>query len=431
MRTETAMKAIRNSILALMGASLTCAVLAEEAATATPAAAEAPKAAEASTPAAAETVAPDTSAVREDHPDSYVVKKGDNLWDIANKFLKNPWMWPEIWHVNPQIANPHMIFPGDTINLVYLEGQPRLNVKRGEAGMTYKMSPETAASGEGESETATPTAVASSSSATSTTGAAQADKTPRQPGTVTGEQKLKPSIRVEPLEDPIPAIPLNIIGPFLNGNKIVGTDVLDKAPYVLQGGREHVIVGAGGEIYARGNFDKQTAAYGIFRQGKTYIDPDTKELLGVEAIDIGTAKIMSSTKDMARFEVIRSTQEVLPGDRLLVNQERKVDSIFYPVVPENKISGSIIAVPGGVSQIGPMSVVILNKGAREELRSGNVLAIFQQGDVVTDPVKGIRVQLPDERAGLVMVFAAFEKTSYGIVLYADRPLRVGDRVRKP
>jgi len=358
----------------------------------------------------------DTSAMLKDgHPDQYKVVKGDTLWGIANTFLKDPWMWPEIWHVNPQIANPHLIFPGDTIKLIYLEGQPRLEVKRGEAGMTYTASPEDQASSQ----------VPATGESTATPQSTQAMTTP------SGDRKLHPSIRVMPLEEPIPAIPLNVISPFLSGNRVVNPGVLDGAPYVIQGSQNHVITGAGAELYARGNLDPKTPIYGIFRKGKVYVDPVTNEVLGVQAVDIGTGKVKAQKDDIARLDIARSTQEIRMEDRLLVNQERRVESTFFPSPPELDIKGQIIDVEGGVTQVGAMSVVAINKGERDQLQAGNVLAIFQRGELVRDPITSKEVRLLDERAGLAMIFVTFEKMSYALVLYADRPLHVGDVVKKP
>ncbi len=335
--------------------------------------------------------------LKEDHPDSYLVEKGDTLWGISNRFLKNPWMWPEIWHVNPQIENPHLIYPGDTVKLIYLEGSPHLTVKRGEAGRTYKMTPGSSASSTSKS----------------------------------GDIKLEPSVHVLPLEDPIPAIPLDVIDPFLTGSRVVSEEEIATAPYVVQGSQRHVITGVGGEMYARGSFGEDNAVYGIFRQGRTYTDPETNEVLGVQAIDIGTGKVRDVEGDIARLSVVRSTMEVNLRDRLLINQERRVKSIFYPSAPDSDINGYIIDVEGGVSQVGAMNVVTINKGEREDLEAGNVLAIYQKGEVIRDPLTEQTLQLPAERAGLIMVFTTFDKVSLALVLYADRPLKVGDIIRNP
>lgn len=324
-----------------------------------------------------------------DHPEAYVVVKGDTLWAISGRFLEQPWMWPDVWHNNPQISNPHLIYPGDTIRLVYIDGQPRLTVDRGEAGNTVKLSPDCP------------------------------------------EGKLCPKIHEQPLEQAIPAIPLNLIDPFLVGDRIVMPEELDNAPYVLKGSQEHVITGLGDYFYARGTFDKDVPVYGIYRAGKIYRDAETEELLGMHAIEIGSARAKEAEADVAQFNVLRSTQDVRANDRLLASQERSINSIFNPSPPKEQVEGTMIGVANGVNQVGRNTVVILDRGKRDGLDVGNVLAIYQLGETVRDPVTGEAVKLLNERAGLLMVFNVFEKTSFGLVLQVDRPLKLGAVVRNP
>ena len=327
----------------------------------------------------------DDALLKTGHPDEYTVKKGDTLWDISGTFLNSPWLWPEIWHVNPQIENPHLIFPGDLIKLVYLDGQPRLTVER-----TLKMVP-----GAG------------------------------------GTTKLSPSIRVQQTEDAISAIPLDKIEVFLSRSRIVEPGELESGPYLLAGQQQHVIVGAGDRAYARGVFDAQYSNYSVYRKGEAFKDPITKELLGVYAQGIGTVSVVSIDKDIGTLDVVRTYEEVRPGDHLLPSEDRSVDSVFMPSAPDVDIEAQIIAVEGGVTQVGKFNVVIINRGEREGLQIGNVMAIYKTGEVVTDRVRGGNVALPDERAGLLMVFRTFEKMSFALVLEADRALAVADKVRNP
>ena len=323
------------------------------------------------------------------HPNSYVVKKGDTLWAISGMFLQQPWQWPKIWHVNPDICNPNLIYPGDTVNLNIVDGKPQLDVTRANpCGGTVKMSP-------------------------------------------SSDNRLEPRVRVQPLEAPIPAIPLDIVAPFLSGNRVVSAGVLETAPYVLMGTEKHVITGAGDAINARGEFDPKVPTYGIYRKGKIYTDDNTGEVLGVEAIDIGTAKITQTEGDIAKMSILRSTREVLGEDRLLPSEERAIDAIFYPSSPKNDIKGKVIDVAGGVQEYGAMNVVLIDKGKRDNLEVGNVLAIFAQGETMKDPVTGETVKLINEHAGLLMVFNVFEKTSYALVLESNRPLTLGAEVKNP
>lgn len=330
----------------------------------------------------------DDALLKTGHPDEYTVKKGDTLWDISGTFLNSPWLWPEIWHVNPQIENPHLIFPGDLIKLIYLDGQPRLTVER-----TLKMVPGS--------------------------------------GGINGATKLSPSIRVQHTDDAISAIPLDKIDVFLSRSRIVEPGDLEKSPYILAGQQQHVIVGAGDRAYARGNFASQYSNYGIYRKGQSFKDPETKEFLGVYAQGIGTVSVVAMGDDVATLDVVRTYEEVRPGDNLLPSEDRSVEAIFFPSAPDTDINAQIIAVEGGVTQVGKFNVVMINRGDREGLQVGNVLAIYKTGEVVADRVKGGKVVLPDERAGLLMVFRTFEKMSFALVLEADRALAINDKARNP
>ncbi|MBW0148128.1 LysM peptidoglycan-binding domain-containing protein [Marinobacter arenosus] len=314
--------------------------------------------------------------LRSDHPERYTVVKGDTLWDISGRFLNNPWYWPEIWHVNPQVANPHLIYPGDRLALVYIGGEPRV------------------------------TKVASSDVV-----------------------KLSPKVRSEPIDTPIPAIPLDAISSFLTDTRIVTPEELNGAPYVLEGEDGRIITGAGDRIYARG--EKPADKVGIFRRTKEFVDPETGEFLGLEARSIGAGNVTAENGDVLTLRLTKSNQEIRIGDRLLTNVNRPIATSFVPSAPDQDVEGVMIAVDGGVSQIGQFDVVTINRGERDGLEPGNVMAVLKSGNMVRDPVTGETIELPSERAGLMMVFKAYEKMSYGLVLQATRPLSVGDKVTNP
>ena len=313
--------------------------------------------------------------LRADYPEEHTVVKGDTLWDISNSFLNNPWMWPEIWHVNPQISNPHLIYPGDVIRLVYFDGKPRIVVDR--------------------------------------------------------VVKLSPQVRVLDAGEAIPRIPLDKINTFLSRSRIVTQEELDRAPHVVSGEAKRLVLGKGDRLYARGTFDEDISVYGVYRRGETYKDPQTGEFLGIQAMDIGSGRMRALEGDIATLLMTRTTEEVRVGDRLLSEEASAIDSTFFPSAPTGEVNAQIIAVEGGVTQVGKMSVVVINRGVREGMEVGNVLAVYKRGGTVKDRVKGDTVTLPDERAGLVMVFRTFEKLSLGLVLEAERPLAILDLVRNP
>lgn len=320
----------------------------------------------------------DEPILQDNVPDTHTVVKGDTLWDISGRFLKNPWMWPEIWHVNAQIENPHLIYPGDVIRLVYISGQPRLTVDT--SGRVFKLSPKA---------------------------------------------------RILSAEEAIETIPLDKINSFLSRSRIVDQKELKIAPYVVAGKDENLIAGAGDEIYIRGNLKEKFAVFGIYRAGEMFVDPETREKLGLQALDIGSGEVTALNGEISTVKVSRTTEEIRIGDRLLKQEERSIDSTFFPSAPSGLIEGVILAVEGGVRLVGKMDVVVINRGEREGIQAGNVMAVYRRGGRIRDRVSHQRVTLPDERAGLVMVFRVFEKLSFALVLEAERGLRVNDKVKNP
>ncbi len=333
--------------------------------------------------------------LKADHPDRYLVKQGDTLWEIASMFLTDAWMWPEIWHVNPDIENPHLIFPGDEIFLTYIEGEPQLSLQRGDASRTLSMSP--------------------------------------MQKVRAGDRNLKldPSVRISPLVSAIPAIPLDAIASMLTTGRIVEQDTLSRAPHILAGRADSLIFGPGDEFYARGQWDEETLVYGIFREGNVYQDPVTNEVLGFEAREVGMARVNNRTEDIVTFTMLSVKEDVRIGDRLMATEERRVESTFYPKPPTDDVSGVIMTVLGGVTQVGRNDVVVLNRGLSHGLDVGHVLAVHKLGPLARDRINRELVQLPSERAGILMIFRSFEKMSYGLVLQTEEPLRVGDVVLNP
>jgi nucleoid-associated protein YgaU len=239
-------------------------------------------------------------------------------------------------------------------------------------------------------------------------------------------------VRSSPVAEAIPSIALKSINSFLLSNRIVDKlEDFDKAPYIVAGDAERVLSGSGDRIFARGHFDPQQPVYGIFRQGKVYTDPLTQEFLGINADDIGSGEILATEGDVATLALQHTTQEVRLGDRLFSGEERSINSTFMPSAPKNEINGLIIDVPRGVTQIGALDVVTLNKGQRDGLAEGNVLEVMKTGETVRDRITGQPLKIPDERAGLLMVFRTYDKLSYGLVLNASRSLAVMDKVRNP
>ncbi|NND46165.1 MAG: LysM peptidoglycan-binding domain-containing protein [Woeseiaceae bacterium] len=310
------------------------------------------------------------------HPNEYVVQVGDTLWDIAATFLKDPWFWPEIWYVNPDIANPHLIYPGDVLGLVYIDGQPRITNVRGSA------------------------------------------------------YRLSPQARVTPLTQSVNSIPYEAVAAFLSSGVILEKDQADALPYLLETRGEHLIAAAGNDIYVRGlTEDMPGARFNIVHIGDPLRDPDDNRLIGYQGLLVGDGALRRGG-DPATVALTDTVREALKGDRLLP-ESIDVPLNFFPRSPDTVIEGRIISVVGGVTQIGQYQVVVINRGSSNGLSVGDVLSVFQTGEVVRDRIKGGSVKLPDEDAGTVMIFKTYDRISYGLVMEATEAIHVLDTVRNP
>ena len=371
----------------------------------------------------------DTVTLNPDHPDEYVVQKGDTLWDISARFLQEPWHWPSIWQGNPQIENPHLIYPGDVISLTFKDGQPMLSVNA--SGMA-----------------------------------------------VNGRNvKLSPVIRSDDRDDAIQSIPVDAIQQFLTRPRIVTDEEMSDWPYVVSSYDEHLISGSGNKLYVRGLSENSTETrYALYRKGPAYINPrkDKDKILGYEALYLGDV-VIEKHGDPASAIVTLSKQEILSGDRLVVESDEDANNEFVPSTPYRDIDANILSVVNGVAEIGQYQVVVVDVGDDDGIEVGNVLGIYQSGKIVKDriatEIKGNQrieidpddalggmidsvrnsitdfehsalgtylgrpntkpelVELPEEYAGVLMVFRIFENVSYGLVMEAVSPIHVLDSVR--
>ena len=373
-----------------------------------------------------------------DAPDQYTVVKGDTLWGISGKFLKDPWKWPQIWQMNQErIKDPHWIYPGDLIRLDRSGAYPQLSVgsRSGDTGPSGGTSADAAAN----------------------------------------VVKIDPRIRVESLESAVPSIPGSTIGPFLTQPLVVEAGGLDNAPTILATEESRVVIGAGDTAYADRIGSTDGVNWQVFRAGSALRDPDTGEVLGYEAKYLGDARVRRFGNPTT-IEIIKARQEINRGDRLILSRETSFPS-YIPRAPDKLIKGSIMSVDGGVSEFGQYQIITINRGARDGIEVGNVLASYRRGHVVDasgrilndaagggwrnfggaevkpvpvvpDPpqlaveerpagstggavLASSRVKLPDERNGLIFVFRVFEKMSYAMVLRSTRPIYIGDIVQTP
>jgi hypothetical protein len=341
--------------------------------------------------------------VKPSAPERYTVSKGDTLWGIAGRYLEDPWRWPEIWEANKQVYNPHLIFPGDVLLLCQIKDKAVLVVDQGGgcAEATARI-----ASGGGLPET-----------------------TQMADGTV----KLHPKMRELPMSLAIPAIPLKDIQRYLNDSRVVTREALERAPYVIGSTDARVVAGAGDIIYVR---DKNAllqpeGSYGVYRGGLTYVDPDTNEILGFEAEDIGAGSLSDLRTEVGTMKVTRTTQEIRVGDKLLENQSGPVAPIFHPSNPEGVKSGKILRVFGSIGSATQFSVIAVNRGTQDGVKPGHTFALYRRGELISDRVSQEDIRLPSERTGLAMVFRAFDRVSYALILNSTKVVKVGDEIRPP
>ena len=337
------------------------------------------------------------SELAENAPDSYTVKSGDTLWDISKLFLKSPWRWPELWGMNKaEIANPHLIYPGQVLMLVKVDGRAQL-----------KLAQDVGGSG------------------------------------ASGVVKLSPRVRASNLGNgAIPSIPLHLIEPFLTEAVVFDTDQLDVAPRIVATPENRVLLTKGDLAYARGDFAGATD-FRIFRKAVPLRDPTTNEILGYEAAFVGSTQLMAAAetrKDAkgkeeivpATLKLVAVRQEAGVGDRLAPTPAR--DFIGYtPHAPDKDIKGQIISVYGDALNAGQNQVVALNRGSQDGLERGHVLALWKAGRSTIDDTDGHRtdITLPDTPGGLLFVFQTYKRVSYALIVTASDAIASGDHFTSP
>jgi hypothetical protein len=352
------------------------------------------------------TWAADIPPIKPTHPDQYTVVKNDTLWDISGRFLQHPWQWPQLWNQNKQIKDPDLIYPGDTIYFSMVNGKPQLSISR---------NPQQALL------------------ATTCILKEEDFKNGRKDFALDKNGKLTPCIRESEIVKPIKLIPYHQIAKYLSSPKVVGENDLNQNPYVVAMADEHIVAGTGDKLYVRAIYQAPSSEFVVYRAGDTFIDADTKEVLGYEARYIAEA-ILQQAGDPATFVVKQSDSEIRIGDRVMPRVEDSISLNYFARPPEQPIKGSIISVMNGVSQIGIYNVVVIDKGSRDGLLAGHELNIYENGGISRDPystVKSATVKLPDELAGMLMVFRTFDRVSYALVMEAQKPLHLLDRVQTP
>ena len=352
-----------------------------------------PDSADANTAGATTTVMTDTSsALNPSAPKSYVVQKGDTLWGLANMFLKDPWLWPEIWYVNPEVSNPHRIYPGDTLRLA--NGGPGSG---GSAGVVLQL---------------------------------------QHTGSGT---RLEPLLRSTQLEAPIANIPYSTIAAFLSRPGVLTKAQAEASPYVLALRDRHLIAGTGNEIYVNHLNAAAGERFTVLHVGDKLKDMDGHGSLGYLAMYVGTAQV-ARAGDPAKAQIIESAREIIAGDVLLPETSGTVGD-FTPHSPSTNIQGHIIAIVNGVLLAGQFQTVALDRGSQDGLEPGHVLRVNERTQTVKDHCARITgdptctrfrdTKLPVEQVGTLLVYRVYEHVSYALIASNSVPLGVGDRVVTP
>ena len=371
-------------------------------------------------------------SLRSDHPDRYVVVKGDTLWGISGRFLDKPWQWPAIWQANPQIENPHLIYPGDVITLVYIDGVPQLQLSRG-----------------GE---------------------------PADRADIPGTVRLSPSIHVVERGDPINAIPLESILPFLRDVRVLSPSEFANLPYIVANEEEHMFATVPDHTYARGLNARVGQEFAVMRLFSIYDQikeggeirrvlpqenwkkvPNVKNPneslwdetlpwqqrpkhpVGYELVEVSRVRV-AKTGEISVLEILEDRTSVTTGDFILPLDTRGYDATFFPhamsSVPDN---WRILATKDALYGVGHYQIVAVNAGSNQGVESGHVFSVFRPGVTVKDRVgyrygsfaEEARVQLPDAFHALIMVFRTFDDISYAMVLGGNHVVRQFDELRHP
>ncbi len=328
------------------------------------------------------------SALAANAPDTYTVKSGDTLWDISSIFLTSPWRWPELWGMNKeQIANPHLIYPGQTLRLVKGDGVARLEVADAQAGT---------------------------------------------PGDVV---RLSPTVRdVTGDRDAIPSIPHRVIEPFLSRPAVVSAGEMAKYPRIVATQTDRVYVGRGDSAYVRGISDERIERYNVFRPAQPLFDPDDADRrnpIAYEAFYLGSA-VVTKAGEVATVRITESTQEIGIGDHL-VPVPRRALFAYVPRRPDKPVDGRIVSIYSGLNETGTQSIVTLNRGSKQGVQVGYVLELLDTGATILDRTSDRReyIKLPDERIGMMFVFRVFDEISYALVFRVSKAVKVGDRFVEP
>ena len=307
---------------------------------------------------------------------------------ISALFLNEPWRWPELWRVNPDVRDPNLIYPGDTLYLRWEDGKPGVYLT---ADTSY--------------------------------------------GGTSDVVRLSPTVRTEALPAAIDALPREAIDPFITRHRFATQFDLEAMPRIISGYRGRLISGMGDRVYAVGTFEGGDQQFDVVRPAREIRHPETGEMLGTLLSSVGRVVLSqrgSADDQASQFDVLDSSEELRVGDVLLPVEDRQLVAEFVPQVPSvNLEPGFMLSLESGATQIGALDVVATTFGEVDDVEVGTLLSIAKVSEPVRDQVSGKRYTLPSETAGTMMLFAVYDRASFGLVLSANQPLSVADRLINP
>lgn len=350
--------------------------------------------------------------IKEGVKDSYTIKKGDTLWKVADYFLDSPGRWPELWKANPQINNPHMLFAGDVVSLVYVKGKPQL--------ILSNRKPEKSAPRHRSSYRY---------------GSFAADNNESAPLTMLNKKratiKLSPKIRVESHVKEITALPLHLVRKYISENRIFTIKAeITRAPYIFSSNNEKIGSITGDEVYAKGDFFDTSGSYEVIRPGKKIKDPVTGKVMGVLGIKVSDANLISLKNDVASLELVNSRRPVRNGDKILEKDTFVPPAIYHPKQPIESVTGKILSILAGNNSAGKYDSVLVSLGHREKIQPGDLLAV-QLSPWTLNSKTNKKIKLPTKKIGIVMIYRVFDRLSYAIVMSAKEGLQEGHFLTNP
>ncbi|QIA62109.1 LysM peptidoglycan-binding domain-containing protein [Vibrio astriarenae] len=312
-------------------------------------------------------------SIKQDAPKTYTVIKGDTLWEISSLYLDSPWLWPRLWQMNPEIENPHLIYPGDKLSLEWRNGQPMLTLKP-----MVKLSPK-------------------------------------------ARKQAKP---------PIKAVREELFLPYLKSHRLLDTQQLHSAERVVGASDGRRYLTDANLIYISGQ--QPPSRWGIYREMRTF-DVDGREVTALKKIAEG--EVVTSDEELSALSVSIQYQEIMAGDIVLSDigtEEALLNPTFYP---QPGPSGSVSKILGsleGSQYSGSNDVVVVSGGRDQGFEQGSMFQLYQKGvSSKLEQHQDKQYQLPSVAVGYLMVIRPYRDYSLALVTQATAPIGIDTELMAP